>query len=95
VFFLHHSNIDRIWQQWTNSANGKLITVEDLKAYPWHYTFFNPDGKKVEYSPEQVIALVYNVDYEYDDTPTPNEDTMVAKKNRRYCYLQKEILILW
>jgi hypothetical protein len=68
VFWLHHSNIDRIWQQWTNSANGKKITVEDLKAHPFHYQFYNEKGQAVTYTPEEIVKIIYNLDYDFDDT---------------------------
>jgi len=68
VFWTHHSNIDRIWQQWTNSENGKLITLEELKSVPWDYVFFDEHGKKVVYTPEQIIGIIYDLDYDFDDT---------------------------
>jgi hypothetical protein len=68
VFWLHHSNIDRLWQQWTNSPNGKMITLEELKSVEWPYVFFDENGKKVEYTMEQVIDIIYDMDYDFDDT---------------------------
>jgi len=68
IFWLHHSNIDRIWQQWTNSENGKMITLEELKSVEWPYVFFDENGKKVEYTMDSVIKIIYNMDYDFDDT---------------------------
>ncbi len=68
IFWAHHSNIDRMFQQWLNSPNGQKITLEQLEANPWKYQFFDENGKSVVYTPEQVIAIIYNMDYDYDDT---------------------------
>jgi len=68
IFWLHHSNIDRIWQQWTNSANGQQVLIDELKKAPWDYTFFDENGKKVTYTIEQVVAMLYKMDYDFDDT---------------------------
>lgn len=67
IFWTHHSNIDRIWQIWTNSKNGKMVTLEELKSAPWPYVFFDESGKRVEYTPEQVLEILYTMDYDFDD----------------------------
>ena len=68
IFWVHHANIDRIWQQWTNSPNGQKVLLEELKKVPWSYVFFDENGKKVEYTIEEVVDMLYNMDYDYDDT---------------------------
>jgi hypothetical protein len=68
IFWLHHANIDRLWQKWNNSENGKVILLEELKSQDWSYAFFDEEGKRKEYTPEEIIEILYNLDYEYDDT---------------------------
>jgi len=68
IFWTHHSNIDRIWQQWTNSPNGKKVTMDILRSADWNYTFFDENGKKVTYTYDDIIKIIYNLDYDFDDT---------------------------
>ena len=68
IFWTHHSNIDRIWQQWTNSENGRLVTLQQLKSAEWPYVFFDENGKKVTYTMEDAIKIIYTMDYDFDDT---------------------------
>ena len=85
VFWLHHSNIDRVWQQWTNSDNGKMITLEELKSVEWPYVFFDENGKKVEYTMDQVIKIIYDMDYDFDDTKVQpkSQNTLVQATHIR------------
>ncbi|MEG4086350.1 tyrosinase family protein [Microcoleus sp. POL10_C6] len=80
IFWMHHGNIDRLWDQWTNSDNGNFVTKGNLHIDgqdDWEYTFFDPkvesDGTigwtKVKYTLNDVIKKVYNLGYQYDDTP--------------------------
>jgi hypothetical protein len=82
IFWVHHANIDRIWQQWTNSPNGKKVTLDELKSAPWVYTFFDENGKKVVYSDEEIIKIIYNMDYDYDDTKVFEKTGLLASESK-------------
>ena len=71
IFWMHHGNIDRLFQQWTDSIRGQKITMQDLMSVPdWPYDFFDENGKKVTYTKQQVFDILYNLDYRYDDQKT-------------------------
>lgn len=67
VFWMHHGNIDRLFQQWTDSPRGQKITMQDLNSVTWPYQFFDENGNQVTYTMDQVYAILYNLDYQYDD----------------------------
>jgi hypothetical protein len=79
IFWMHHSNIDRIYQQWTNSKNGTLITEQMLDNPAWGYIFFNGKGEKVEYTMGDLREVLYSLDYDYDDTPVYEKPNTVSK----------------
>jgi len=72
IFWMHHGNVDRLWAQWTDNDPTKKVTVEELEAVEWPYKFFEPNGDLKEYTPQQVVDSVYNMDYVYDDGSAPN-----------------------
>ena len=67
IFWLHHSNIDYLWQRWERSSNGALPITDSLIANPWPYIFFDEnDSHKIVYSVEEVVAKINSLDYVYD-----------------------------
>ena len=90
IFWLHHSNIDRIYQQWTNSKNGTLITEQMLDNPAWGYIFFNGKGEKVEYTMGELREVLYSLDYNFDDTKVYEKPDAVSRV--RDIVLQDEII---
>ncbi|HAD97434.1 MAG TPA: hypothetical protein DCG19_08505 [Cryomorphaceae bacterium] len=67
IFWLHHSNIDYLWQKWEDSPNGSRPSLEALEAHPWGYTFFDADGSKVEFTVAEAYEMAFNgMNYTYD-----------------------------
>lgn len=66
IFWLHHSNIDFIWQSWENGPNGRRPSLAELEAAPWPYKFYDENGEKVEYTVAEAYQAAFNPDYQYD-----------------------------
>jgi len=79
IFWIHHSTIDRYWESWTQAHPNAKVTVDDLNGAkaqdpitgdptnnPFAYNFYNGQGNPVSYTYPQVVAAVYNTDYQYD-----------------------------
>ena len=71
IFWLHHSNLDRVWMAWEYDHPQYRMTWEQFqKAGNWTYFFFDENGTKVVYtSMEQVYDSVRAINYTYDDMP--------------------------
>jgi len=70
VFWLHHAQIDRLWQMWMNESASHLVDSSAVVEHPWNYTFFGAKGDTIQYSLPEVAAQMYKVNYTYNDVPT-------------------------
>ncbi len=66
IFWLHHSMVDRIWESWDNTSNGKRPTLNKLESNPWVYNFIEPNGDQITYTIKEMYDIVFNLDYSYD-----------------------------
>ena len=86
IFYLHHANIDRLWQVWrlnppthldpvdqSNWVNGPAAVGERAFAMP------NPDGTTWTYTPGDVNDFS-KLDYSYDDLTPATDATPVEQR---------------
>lgn len=78
IFWLHHSNIDLLWQKWEAGPDGARPTLDQLKAVPWTYKFFDAKGNTIEYTVEEAYKAAFRIDYAYDQMliTTPEIDSV-------------------
>jgi tyrosinase len=65
IFWLHHSNIDRVWAEWN-------VNHADPTASAWlnqKFEFFDENGTKVSKSCGEVLDTVGDLGYTYDVIP--------------------------
>ncbi len=65
VFWLHHSNIDRMWEEWLRKCNGRASPI-DTAWLNNTYTFFNENGNAVSMTGSQVVKISTQLNYKYD-----------------------------
>lgn len=66
IFWLHHANIDRLWNVWIESGGGRA----DPPDPSWNnhqFSFYNEDGEEVAIAASGVLDTASQLDYVYDD----------------------------
>jgi hypothetical protein len=71
IFWLHHANIDRLWQVWLNQG-GRLNPINCSTWSRTPFTFFDEKGQKVTKTACDILNMVTQLDYQYDKLPVNN-----------------------
>ena len=66
IFWVHHAEIDYIWQQWMNSPKGQKPNLAALKKAPIPYNFFDRSGKPVKLTVDQAYTMAFSLPVTYD-----------------------------
>ncbi len=69
VFWLHHSNIDRLWEEWLGKCSGRANPI-DTAFLNKTYTFFDESGNPISIKGSQVVTIATQLNYKYDALPT-------------------------
>ncbi|MBE9189565.1 tyrosinase family protein [Gloeocapsopsis crepidinum LEGE 06123] len=73
IFWLHHSNIDRLWGRWLSLGGGRANPLNDRDWMDDRFTFFNENGDRVTMRGRDIIDTVQQLNYRYDDAPLGNQ----------------------
>jgi hypothetical protein len=71
IFWLHHANIDRLWDRWIELGEGRENPIDDPIWMDTAFTFFDENGDPVEMKARDVLSTRHQLGYWYDDLPVP------------------------
>ena len=69
IFWLHHSNIDRLWNVWLASGGGR-VNPPDTSWRNASFVFYDETGAEVTMTAEAVLDSAAQLGYVYDDVPS-------------------------
>ena len=70
IFWLHHANIDRIWNRW-NDLGGGRANPGDAAWLGQSFQFHDPGGSAISLTCSQVVDTISQLGYMYDDQTAP------------------------
>jgi hypothetical protein len=70
IFWLHHGNIDRLWNHWIQQGGGRA-DPSDAAWLNTIFTFYDEAGHAVYLTGAEVVDTVGQLNYRYDDDPPP------------------------
>jgi tyrosinase len=79
IFWLHHANVDRIWQEWLALGQGRANPANDVWLNQ-SFTFYDVNKQRVSITVRQVLDT-RALDYQYENTgkPAPAEKRPVGR----------------
>jgi tyrosinase len=69
IFWLHHCNIDRLWNRWLSLGGGRVNPTENAVWMDQSFAFFDETGSMIQMSGRDVVQSAEQLNYRYDDEP--------------------------
>ena len=69
IFWLHHCNIDRLWNAWLAQGGGRTDPLTDTAWTGTKFTFFDESGAQVQLTGCEVLRAQEQLDYGYEAEP--------------------------
>jgi hypothetical protein len=70
IFWLHHCNIDRLWEKWLSQGGGRVNPTTDSSWMNTNFTFVDENKNFVQMSGDDVLYTVNQLHYQYEDPHT-------------------------
>lgn len=67
IFWLHHCNIDRLWEKWLSQGGGRADPTGDSAWMHNEYTFVDECRQFVRMTGAEIIQTATQLHYQYDD----------------------------
>lgn len=69
IFYVHHSQVDRLWNLWLAQGGGRTDPVGDSVWRSTKFTFFDECCQQVEMTGCEVLRAAQQLSYAYEDEP--------------------------
>jgi hypothetical protein len=69
IFYLHHANMDRLWDLWLAQGGGRSDPTSDTTWTGVTFTFFDENANKVTMTPCDVLNASTQLNYTYQGEP--------------------------
>jgi len=69
IFYLHHCNVDRLWNLWLAQGGGRADPTGDATWKSRKFTFFDENGYEVQMTTCQVLRAAEQLYYSYEGEP--------------------------
>ncbi len=79
IFWLHHANIDRLWQVWLNQLGGRKNPITNTSWANQTFTFYDDSKKQVTLTGCQIVNMAAQLGYEYSGVPVNNIQLCTTK----------------
>ena len=70
IFYLHHCNIDRLWNAWLAQGGGRSDPLSDATWKTKKFLFFDENGKQVWMTGCDILRAQEQLGYTYEGEPT-------------------------
>ncbi|NUO64667.1 MAG: hypothetical protein HOQ12_06860 [Gemmatimonadaceae bacterium] len=68
IFWLHHCNIDRLWEVWLDSGGGRVDPTGDNTWMTTSFDFYDENGATVSLTGAQVVDIACQLRYQYENS---------------------------
>lgn len=95
IFYLHHCNMDRLWNLWLAQGGGRTDPLSDATWKTTSFTFFDENGATVHMTGCDVLRASEEADYAYEgEPPEVKEYCLVTFKPPRFVFTRRVLLKL-